>query len=225
LDATSQEDSPTQEGKEMISETDYPDWISIDKWNNLSGVEKQVERQADQLLSGSSKEFICNDTLLVWDCLEKGVMQDTDIVNYPQPENWGISECKSWCRGNGIEIESKVDELEQLDFIFMLHDVVTFGIEQIPFDVLRSILKLRLADEGEQGLALWRSVVSSRKPEIYEWWCIEEELADDLIELNAIVLKNHFGTWWGRQCTGQAIGMDGTLQSVIRLRSKRRSTG
>ena len=50
--------------------------------------------------------------------------------------------------------------------------------------------------------------------EIYEWWAVTEWLADKLIEFGQPVLKNDYGQWWGRTCTGQAIILDGTLQKI-----------
>ena len=50
--------------------------------------------------------------------------------------------------------------------------------------------------------------------EIYEWWAVNDWLAEKLEEIGEPVLSNSYGHWWGRTCTGQALIMDGTLQRV-----------
>ena len=50
--------------------------------------------------------------------------------------------------------------------------------------------------------------------EIYEWWAVNDWLAEKLEEIGEPVLSNSYGHWWGRTCTGQAMIMDGTLQRV-----------
>ena len=50
--------------------------------------------------------------------------------------------------------------------------------------------------------------------EIYEWWAITEWLADNLSSLGQPILKNEYGQWWGRLCTGQAIILDGIMQKI-----------
>jgi hypothetical protein len=51
-------------------------------------------------------------------------------------------------------------------------------------------------------------------PEILEWWAVTEWLAERLIEEGEPVLKNEFGTWWGRTTSGQAIYMDSVIQKI-----------
>lgn len=50
--------------------------------------------------------------------------------------------------------------------------------------------------------------------DIYEWWLVSSWLADQLADMGEPVIRNGFGYWWGRTCTGQALLMDGTLQEV-----------
>lgn len=52
--------------------------------------------------------------------------------------------------------------------------------------------------------------------EIYEWWLVSDWLADKLEEIGEPVIRNGFGDWWGRTCTGQGFLMDGTLQAIAR---------
>jgi hypothetical protein len=52
--------------------------------------------------------------------------------------------------------------------------------------------------------------------EIFEWYLIDNSwFAKKLIEAREPVLKNEFGTWWGRTCSGQAIELDLTFWSIF----------
>lgn len=57
--------------------------------------------------------------------------------------------------------------------------------------------------------------ISNDNPrEAYEWWRVSDWLADRLAEIGEITIRNDFGEWWGRTCTGQGMIMDGTLQRI-----------
>lgn len=195
-----------------------PSHISEDKWMALSDDQKQIEHDAHELLFGQCREFLCHDTSLVWDCLTKGVMSETEIINYPQPEKWTAKQCEEWCKNKGIDFRSNCKEYDHSTLMIWLADVIEYGGSEIGDDVLRRILLHRLDDTNGHGLKLWQSIVKSHTPEIYEWWAVEESLADDLAEIGRLILKNKYGCWWGRQCTGMEILMDGTLQAVARKR-------
>ena len=53
--------------------------------------------------------------------------------------------------------------------------------------------------------------------EIYEWWRVTDWLAEKLSERGQPILRNAYGTWWGRTATGQAISLDGTFQAIAQL--------
>jgi hypothetical protein len=67
------------------------------------------------------------------------------------------------------------------------------------------------ADEDE-----WRDAVREHATdaEIYEWYRVTDWLSRQLNKIGECVLDNAYGQWWGRQCTGQALIMDGTLQRI-----------
>lgn len=50
--------------------------------------------------------------------------------------------------------------------------------------------------------------------EVYEWWLVSDWLVQQLEGIGVPVLRNEYGNWWGRTCTGQGYIMDGTLQEV-----------
>lgn len=56
----------------------------------------------------------------------------------------------------------------------------------------------------------------SDESEIFEWWLLDcDWTAGKLIQAGEKVLKNEYGTWWGRQCTGQAIKLDPTFWIIF----------
>ena len=50
--------------------------------------------------------------------------------------------------------------------------------------------------------------------DIFEWWVVSEWLVIKLCKLGEPVLRNNFGTWWGRTCRGQAIFLDGVIEKI-----------
>lgn len=50
--------------------------------------------------------------------------------------------------------------------------------------------------------------------EIYEWWCVSSWLAAELKDKGEAILDNEYGTWWGRQCSGQAILLDYVITQI-----------
>jgi len=51
---------------------------------------------------------------------------------------------------------------------------------------------------------------------IYEWWRVSDWFADKLEEYDAPVLRNDYGTWWGRTTTGQACYMDAVIHRIVK---------
>lgn len=50
--------------------------------------------------------------------------------------------------------------------------------------------------------------------EIYEWWLVDEWLAEQLNGIGESTVTDGQCHWWGRGCTGQTILLDGTLQKI-----------
>jgi len=53
--------------------------------------------------------------------------------------------------------------------------------------------------------------------EIFEWWVVDEWMAQKLIDQGEPVLKNDYGYWWGRTTTGQAISLDSVIEAIYIL--------
>lgn len=61
--------------------------------------------------------------------------------------------------------------------------------------------------------------------EIYEWWIVDRGLAYRLAERGEPILKNEYGVWWGRTCTGQAISIDNVIRSFVTESTGMKSNG
>lgn len=56
--------------------------------------------------------------------------------------------------------------------------------------------------------------VDEEYPEIYEYWLVSPWLGAKLKDHGEVVLER-YGAWvWGRQCTGQAILLDGVISRI-----------
>lgn len=104
-----------------------------------------------------------------------------------------------------------------------------FGLERIEnlFDGSVSAMEEFLTDEGclpenwneldaaGKGFLAGRFGFSPLLKDILEWWRISDALARHLVRIGEPVLRNDFGAWWGRTCSGQDILMDGTIQRLL----------
>jgi hypothetical protein len=60
-----------------------------------------------------------------------------------------------------------------------------------------------------------QDTASENPQEVLEWWRVTRYLCERLRGIGEPVLDNDYGYWWGRTCSGQSIGLDGTLQKLI----------
>jgi len=51
-------------------------------------------------------------------------------------------------------------------------------------------------------------------PEVYEYWAVSQWLANKLEEKGEVIFEMLDFIVWGRQCTGQAIIMDGVIEEI-----------
>lgn len=50
--------------------------------------------------------------------------------------------------------------------------------------------------------------------EIFEWWLCTTWFIEELEKIGECILRNDYGTWWGRTTTGQSITLDWAPQKV-----------
>lgn len=157
----------------------------------------------NDLIKGS---YSRNDDL----CKAFDLTEEENVVNmYPDPEDWNREKLERWLDDEGIDFDDERQGLQE---------TIAEAIEQAEADG-------ELLDDGDQldeleldycnelkGLILENCSVA----EIYEWWLVSDWLARRLKDQGEVVLNNNYGTWWGRQCTGQAISMDPTIPDIVR---------
>jgi len=56
--------------------------------------------------------------------------------------------------------------------------------------------------------------------EVFEWWLVSDWLLTKLEEKGEVIMRNDYGEWWGRSCTGQAIFLDGIIEKIYDELSK-----
>ena len=172
----------------------------------------------DALMGGLS--FQCNEDL-------RDSFNFADQVEnlYPDPMCWTIGQCREHLDHNGIGYPDPdlwdLDRAGLLEFYAAETGNETFLLEALgetasQAEILEAVIEA-IDDEEIDGLEAWRDAVQETDPqEVYEWWLVSGWLADELSKLDVPVLRNDYGTWWGRTCSGQSIMQDGTLQAVAR---------
>lgn len=58
--------------------------------------------------------------------------------------------------------------------------------------------------------------LNTEHQEIFEWYICSDWLADRLQEKGEPMLRNDWGVWWGRTCTGQAILLDSVIKTIYK---------
>lgn len=51
--------------------------------------------------------------------------------------------------------------------------------------------------------------------DIFQWFPISDWIADRFLEKKEVILKNDYGTWWGRTTYGQPIEQDSVIQQIF----------
>ena len=52
--------------------------------------------------------------------------------------------------------------------------------------------------------------------DVLEWWLVTDHFARLLKAENEVILEYFGSTWWGRQCSGQAIYMDSVISDIAK---------
>lgn len=169
-------------------------------------------------------EVLKCDSSLVGDLLQHGAecshgdLQDEWTYEnvtglYPDPEAWDAAACREWLAERGIEADitdppriacENHAGLDNVDGVLGRCEADGGGCE--------------LDDDNTDYCEELRDAIrdNAEGVEVYEWWAISEWLAGELTTSGEPVLENNYGYWWGRTCTGQAMIMDGTLQTIAR---------
>lgn len=126
-----------------------------------------------------------------------------NAVNYGEPngfEDWRVTDCIAWLRDNDV------DEDEWPDDWVVWNGLTEEDREGYDYDIDM------FSDDAQ-----WRECVRDHleEPEIHEWYVVSDWFEYQLEAIGEVILKNAYGSWWGRQCTGQAVYMDEYLRPIF----------
>jgi len=140
----------------------------------------------------------------------------------PDPSDWDLEECRDYLSDNGYD-----GDLPDPNPWAMTRDELAGALEADPPDGFTTLTTASLFlhvvdginDGGIDGLDDWRDAVrevidSSNDAEVYQWYRVTKYLCEELRAIGEVVLDNGHGMWWGRQCCGQSIIMDGVFQRI-----------
>jgi hypothetical protein len=217
------------EGKRMLVRTHGWNGDPHGAWHKPTPEEYRAVR-IEQLAEGyAERDIYFNDSSLVTDSMELSDSGLGDIgkeFSYenvknlrPDPSDWTIEQCREWLddKGNGHPDPDpwgmKRDELVAYlhpDWDGESETLAEYDDDRIRADVIREI------NDSDSDLEEWRSAVrdSAEDAEVYQWFRVSDWLAGELDTDGECVLDNAYGQWWGRQCCGQSLIMDGTLQKI-----------
>lgn len=117
--------------------------------------------------------------------------RDDAIRNlYPDPSDWSAEQCREYLASEGIDHS----DIANTDDDAINDDEGFARIEH---------LRERCRDYAQDHPA-----------EVYEWYLVDPWLCARLDKIGEVTIDNEYGCWWGRQTTGQALIMDGTLQRI-----------
>jgi hypothetical protein len=199
------------------------------RWRKPNDAERREIRTEELAEMYQERDILHCDSMLVDELLKQGFEHhgeffrewDMDkVVNYyADPSNWGIEECKDWLEDNGYDLpEDNPWSMTPTQLIDLLTAQSIDCKDDDTNEVLLAAVIANIDDETIDGLEDWRRLVeentNEHPAEVYEWWRVSNWLAGKLKDIGQCVLDNDYGTWWGRQCTGQQFIMDGVLQRV-----------
>lgn len=165
----------------------------------IYGYTKQVHELAELYIN---REILKCDTSLIEELLNMddasniGLNFNYDMIEYPfnYPDIVDLPEDE--------QAILKKYSLDPSDIYHFLNQEVSSEEEIIPHKDA-SLLESIMEDYDEP-----------ETKEIFEWWSVTAWLGEKLNDMGEAVLKNDYGYWWGRTCTGQAIILDGTIQKI-----------
>ena len=67
------------------------------------------------------------------------------------------------------------------------------------------------SSELSEEMYAWQAI---NEREIFEWWCVDEFLAEKLKDKGECTIEYGCAYWWGRTTTGHQIAADGTIQEI-----------
>lgn len=159
-------------------------------------------------LMAKVENIVRNEVLVCQSSLVEMLLQQ-EIVSYDDIKNMYID--------NSEEIEENQEEKENIE----LSDEYMELDSKYMNDTLSDIEEERHNELNKQIETLENKIQEleseqEEPQEVFEWWAVSNWLASQLEEQGEPILKNEYGTWWGRTCTGQSISMDYVIQEIAK---------
>ena len=151
------------------------------------------EPTQNQLSSFVYREVGNCQSYLVEELLKKNIFSYDDIINLYSDNQNEINELKNQLDEIKGDLKSNTSE----------DDLTTIAENERKADELESKI-----EELEQE--------QSEPQEIFEWWLVSDFMAKKLEDQKEPILKNDYGTWWGRTYTGQSIFLDHVIEEIYK---------
>lgn len=176
--------------------TDATKWAFANLWydHNTAGNQDIKRRMVER------EDFLCQSSL-VSAILDK---YDSDLFTWDDlsgGESYNVELSSGWWEGNENERNAKIEELR---------DALVYDDETGDVFPLNPALTV---DDIENDISLLENA-DSNPPEVFEWWLCSNWMIDRLKQEGEAILETDFGSWWGRQTTGQAILLDGCISRI-----------
>ncbi len=177
----------------------------------------RIELRAKQYMD---QEILCCDSALVDKLLEDNYDGFTweEVENLRvDPSEWSLEQCREWLEDNGHDLPDPNPWAMDRDELIACHleRVGTEVSQNFPEDAA-SVRSIVLCDLEDNIIDDYRDAVRDNAEDatVFQWFRVTPWFCEQLREAGEVVLDNNYGEWWGRQCAGQSIIMDGTLQRV-----------
>lgn len=143
-----------------------------------------------------------------------------DIENMTaDTSDWGVERCREQLREyGGDEPDFNPWKMDRAALVEALTDAGIDCRDDESVDTLRDAVIANMDDETIDGLKEWREAAqdsaSDNPAEPMEWWEVGDWLCERLQREGEVVIRNGYGDWWGRCCTGQSVCLDGVIQRL-----------
>lgn len=141
-----------------------------------------------------------------------------DMTNLmPDPSDWDVEKCRDYVRDHSSDFpDPNPWAMDRDALVEALTDAGIQCYDHESVETLLAAMIVNIDDETIDGLDKWREAVNdcAEPEEVMEWWEVGDWLAGRLAGMGEVVIRNGYGDWWGRCCTGQAVYLDHTIQRL-----------
>lgn len=220
---TDQTPHPLTEDWQRCDAQIVPKWRkgTAEEWRRI-----RVEARAERL---QREEIYCCDSALVDELIKlagslagessdgiAGAFGYEEIRNlYADPSEWDAAQCREYAEENGIDLPTPSDCPCANPVKVVLKGSADPSCASCggdwPYTDDEDDSPGSLLDQMREAC---REYAQDHPAEVYEWYRVSGYLCALLHAIGEVTIDNDYGYWFGRQCTGQSLIMDGTLQRV-----------